>query len=110
MLGHGGKADPLLATLANGTAGVALEVDEGNRLGGGHPAIHVIPAALAVAEELGADGGGFSRASSQATKSARASAAPPAAAQRALARHVGHHRHRGRGGQLAGLDAAAVRA
>jgi 2-methylcitrate dehydratase PrpD len=56
VLGHGGKADPLLATFVNGTAGVALEVDEGSRLGGGHPAIHVIPAALAVAEELGADG------------------------------------------------------
>ena len=30
---------------------MALEVDEGNRLGGGHPAIHVIPGALALAEE-----------------------------------------------------------
>jgi 2-methylcitrate dehydratase PrpD len=57
LLGHGGKTDSLLATLVNGTAGVALEVDEGSRLGGGHPAIHVIPAALAVAEELGTDGG-----------------------------------------------------
>ena len=34
--------DPLLATFANATAGVALEVDEGSRLGGGHPAIHVV--------------------------------------------------------------------
>jgi 2-methylcitrate dehydratase PrpD len=56
VIGHGGKADPLLATFVNATAGVALEVDEGSRLGGGHPAIHVIPAALAVAEERGADG------------------------------------------------------
>jgi 2-methylcitrate dehydratase PrpD len=56
VLGHGGRVDPLLATFVNGTAGVALEVDEGSRLGGGHPAIHVIPAALAVAEDLGADG------------------------------------------------------
>jgi 2-methylcitrate dehydratase PrpD len=56
LLGHGLKADPLLATFTNATAGVALEMDEGNRLGGGHPAIHVIPAALAVAEEMGADG------------------------------------------------------
>jgi 2-methylcitrate dehydratase PrpD len=32
-------------------------VDEGSRLGGGHPAIHVIPAALAAAEDIGADGG-----------------------------------------------------
>jgi 2-methylcitrate dehydratase PrpD len=57
LVGHAGKADPLLATFVNATAGVALEVDEGSRLGGGHPAIHVIPGALAVAEDLGADGG-----------------------------------------------------
>ena len=57
LLGHGGRVDPLLATFVNATAGVALEVDEGSRLGGGHPAIHVIPAALAGAEDIGADGG-----------------------------------------------------
>src|SRR2546422_8114190 len=56
LLGHGGKADAGWATLVNATAGVALEVDEGNRLGGGHPAIHVIPGALAVAEERALDG------------------------------------------------------
>jgi len=50
LLGHGLKSDSLLATLTNAAAGVALEMDEGNRLGGGHPAIHVIPGALAVAE------------------------------------------------------------
>ena len=49
----------MLAALANATAGVALEVDEGNRWGGGHPSIHVMPAALAVAEELEADGARF---------------------------------------------------
>src|SRR5438034_1077118 len=51
-----GWADAGWATLVNATAGVALEVDEGNRLGGGHPAIHVIPGALAVAEERALDG------------------------------------------------------
>jgi len=56
LLGHRGRADALWAALANATAGVALEMDEGNRLGGGHPAIHVIPGALAVAEERGLDG------------------------------------------------------
>jgi 2-methylcitrate dehydratase PrpD len=56
LIGRDRKAEPMLATLANATAGVALEVDEGNRWGGGHPAIHVLPAALAVAEEIGADG------------------------------------------------------
>ena len=56
MLGHPKQATATFAALANGTAGVALEMDEGNRLGGGHAAIHVIPPALAVAEETGASG------------------------------------------------------
>ncbi|MGH7324917.1 MAG: MmgE/PrpD family protein, partial [Candidatus Rokuibacteriota bacterium] len=56
LIGHADRAEPMLAALANATAGVALEVDEGNRWGGGHPAIHVLPAALAVAEERGAGG------------------------------------------------------
>jgi 2-methylcitrate dehydratase PrpD len=59
IIGRARKAEPMFAALANGTAGVALEVDEGNRWGGGHPAIHVMPAALAVAEELLADGPRF---------------------------------------------------
>jgi len=54
--GHGARSDAFWAALTNATAGVALEVDEGNRLGGGHPAIHVIPGALALAEERGLDG------------------------------------------------------
>jgi 2-methylcitrate dehydratase PrpD len=56
LLGHRGRADAFWAALANATAGVALELDEGNRLGGGHPAIHVIPGVLAVAEERALDG------------------------------------------------------
>jgi 2-methylcitrate dehydratase PrpD len=56
LLGHRAKADPFWAALTNAAAGVALEVDEGSRLGGGHPAIHVVPGALAVAEERGLDG------------------------------------------------------
>src|SRR4029450_8494812 len=56
LIGHAARTDPLLATFVNATAGGALEVDEGNRWGGGHPAIHVVPGALAVAEERGADG------------------------------------------------------
>ncbi len=59
IMGHSGKAQPVFACLVNGAAGVALEMDEGNRVGGGHPAIHVIPAALAVAEETGARGRAF---------------------------------------------------
>ena len=56
VLGHRGKSDEFWAALTNATAGVALEVDEGSRLGGGHPAIHVVPGALAVAEERRLDG------------------------------------------------------
>jgi 2-methylcitrate dehydratase PrpD len=56
LLRHRMRTDAFWAALANATAGVALEMDEGNRLGGGHPAIHVIPGALAVAEERGIDG------------------------------------------------------
>jgi 2-methylcitrate dehydratase PrpD len=59
LVGHGQTAEPMLAALANATAGVSLEMDEGNRWGGGHPAIHVLPATLAVAEELGVDGRRF---------------------------------------------------
>ena len=56
LIGHGRKVQPLFAAMVNATAGVALEMDEGSRLGGGHPSIHVTPGALAVAEEQGRDG------------------------------------------------------
>jgi len=56
LIGQRAKADPFWAALTNAAAGVALEVDEGNRLGGGHPAIHVVPGALAVAEDRGLGG------------------------------------------------------
>ncbi len=59
ILGHRRQATATFAALANGAAGVALEMDEGNRLGGGHAAIHVIPPALAIAEETGASGPDF---------------------------------------------------
>ncbi|MDW5596397.1 MmgE/PrpD family protein, partial [Conexibacter stalactiti] len=47
-------ATPLAAFL-NGTAAVALELDESLPTGG-HPAAHVVPAALAVAQERDCDG------------------------------------------------------
>lgn len=56
LVGHGARCEASWAALANATAGVALEVDEGSRLGGGHPAIHTLPGALAAAEEQGLDG------------------------------------------------------
>lgn len=50
ILGHGVKAPVKEAAFVNGCAGVALELDEGYRFAGGHPAIHVLPAVLALAE------------------------------------------------------------
>jgi 2-methylcitrate dehydratase PrpD len=51
LLGLGRKADSLNAALINGTAGTFLELDEGNQFARGHPAIHVVPAILALGEE-----------------------------------------------------------
>ncbi len=56
LFGHPYKVEPMYAALVNATAGVSLEMDEGNRLGGGHPAIHTVPGAVAVGEEIGIDG------------------------------------------------------
>jgi 2-methylcitrate dehydratase PrpD len=56
-LGRGAGAD--VAALLNGTAGTFLEMDEGNRFSRGHPCIHAMPAALALAEERGADAQAF---------------------------------------------------
>ncbi|MFB6160292.1 MAG: MmgE/PrpD family protein [Haloferacaceae archaeon] len=50
VLGTGHAAAPGPAALVNGTAGTSLELDEGHRYAGGHPAIHALPAALAAGE------------------------------------------------------------
>ncbi|HKU93910.1 MAG TPA: MmgE/PrpD family protein [Vineibacter sp.] len=50
VIGTRGLVDLRGACLLNGTAGTFLELDEGNRFCRGHPAIHVVPAAFAVAE------------------------------------------------------------
>lgn len=47
------------AAFVNGSAGTFLEMDEGNRFSRGHPAIHVIPAALALSQERHADAAQF---------------------------------------------------
>ena len=52
--GLGRSCDADMAALVNGTAGTFLEMDEGNRFSRGHPAVHVIPAALALCEQRGA--------------------------------------------------------
>jgi 2-methylcitrate dehydratase PrpD len=46
-IGPGLPTSPKIAALLNGTAGTALEMDEGHQFAKGHPAIHVIPALLA---------------------------------------------------------------
>ena len=53
------RVSPMAAALVNSTAGVALEMDEGNRFGGGHPSIHVLPGLLAASEESVASGSEF---------------------------------------------------
>lgn len=44
------------AALANSTAASALDLDDGHRAAAGHPGAAMIPAALAVAQETGANG------------------------------------------------------
>src|SRR3954471_9330286 len=51
VIGHARRFHPLYAELINATAGVWLELDEGNFNTNGHPGVHVIPAALAHAQE-----------------------------------------------------------
>ncbi len=55
LVGLGRCVSADTAALVNGTAGTFLEMDEGNRFSRGHPAVHVIPAALALCELRGAD-------------------------------------------------------
>jgi len=59
VIGSGKHCNPLDAALLNATAGVWLELDEGNFYTNGHPGIHVIPAALAYAQEHGVPGRDF---------------------------------------------------
>lgn len=56
VIGARRRAAPLDAALLNGTAGTWLELDEGNTYAKGHPGIQVVPAALAVAQQLGLTG------------------------------------------------------
>jgi 2-methylcitrate dehydratase PrpD len=59
LLGLGTSASAMEAALINGTAGTFLEMDEGNRFSRGHPAIHVLPAVLALSEVQGVDAARF---------------------------------------------------
>lgn len=56
VIGAGRRAGVMDAALLNGTAGTCLELDEGNLFAKGHPGIQVVPAAVALAQELGTSG------------------------------------------------------
>jgi 2-methylcitrate dehydratase PrpD len=56
VLGSGLTAAVEPAAYLNGVASVCLELDEGNKYARGHPATHVLPAALAVAQARRAAG------------------------------------------------------
>lgn len=56
VLGARRRASAMDAALLNGTAGTALELNEGNLYAKGHPGIQVVPAAVALAQEIAASG------------------------------------------------------
>ena len=53
LVGLRRRAHPATAAFVGGTAGTMLELDEGNQFARGHPAIHVVPAAVAIAADRG---------------------------------------------------------
>ena len=59
VIGYERKAEPKVAALLNGTAGTWLEMVEENIYAKGLPAIQVVPAALAIAEQHRASGRDF---------------------------------------------------
>ena len=59
MVGFKRRSSPQLAALVNGTTGHCLELDDDHREGTQHPGVAIIPAAFAVAEEIGASGKDF---------------------------------------------------
>jgi len=59
LIGLGRRTSCEAAAFINGTAGTFLEMDEGNRYSRGHPAVHVIPAAVALSQERAADAADF---------------------------------------------------
>ncbi len=63
VLATGVGTSPYAAALVNGTAAVRLELDEGNGFCANHPSAHTLPAVLATAEGVGADGATFLAAS-----------------------------------------------
>ncbi len=56
LMGREGTVSPHCAALVNGSGAVSLELDEGNQYAINHPSVHILPAALALAEEEGSSG------------------------------------------------------
>lgn len=56
VIATGRSVSPYAAAVVNAQASISLELDEGNQWATNHPAAHVLPAALAVTEEVGASG------------------------------------------------------
>ncbi|MGH3319556.1 MAG: MmgE/PrpD family protein [Streptosporangiaceae bacterium] len=56
LVGVGGTARPVDAAMVNGTSAHALDYDDVSAVMGGHPSAPVLPAVLALAEQLGASG------------------------------------------------------
>ncbi len=75
-LGYEFKTGIHHAAFLNGTGAEAIEAQDGLRYGGNHPGVAVIPAALALAEELGSGG----RAMLEAVVAGYEASARPAAA------------------------------
>ena len=62
VIGGKGKLVPAGAAFTNGTTGHAVELDDCTNEGGGHPAVTIIPVALAMAEHSGQSGADVLRA------------------------------------------------
>jgi len=58
VIGSSVRLSPALAALANGTSGHALDYDDIG-LGAGHISVAIVPAALAIADQLGSTGAEF---------------------------------------------------
>jgi 2-methylcitrate dehydratase PrpD len=56
VIGTGSRTRPMTAALLNGAAGHALDYDDTHSLMSGHPTVPVLPAALALAEDLDCSG------------------------------------------------------
>ena len=56
VFGGSTRAGPLDATLINGTAAHALDYDDTSKTMSGHPSAVIVPALVALGEEIGASG------------------------------------------------------